>query len=70
MWGIWESPRKGLFGDVWVMAWVAEPYFFDHWSLPLTVCGFFACSGQVSDKLHCTVGMWTMMVIEPLVLIT
>ena len=29
-----------------------EPYFFEYWSLPLAVWGFFACSGQVSDTLH------------------
>ena len=39
------------------MGWgagVQNHIIFENWPVPLTVWVVFACSGQVSDTLHCT----------------
>ena len=48
-----ESRRKGLFGDVWVRGG-SGTIFFRKLAVTVDGLGFFACSGQVSDTLHCT----------------
>ena len=57
MWGIFEKPLKRAFRSC--MVWgggglAAGTIFFEHGRLPLTIWVVFACSGQVSDTLHCT----------------
>ena len=60
MWGILYGLGRGVENHV----------FFANSPLQLTVWVFLACCGQVSDRLHCTMGMWSMIVFEPLVLIS
>ena len=50
---IWKALEKG-FSEMYGFMGGSEPYFFENWPLPLTGWVFFACSGQVSDRLHRT----------------
>ena len=65
-----ESPRKRLFGDVWVGGGGGGAIPFRKLAVTVDGLGFFACSSQGSDRLHCIPKMWSMIVIEPLVLIS